>query len=151
MNKNVTLDNESNKVNLRKNLLNESLDNTEGTKGSYVNFIIRMALYIICYGVLAVAVVKVANRAYEFAYQIYGDVSVSDKATKTKEIEVVPGDNAVTISNKLYNEGLIVDKYSFFIRMKLSDELIQPNKYEISNNMNYKEIIKEITNTNDEE
>ena len=53
--------------------------------------------------------------------------------------------------HKLYDEGLIVNKYSFIVRMKLSDEVVQQGKYKISNDMNYKEIISEITNNTDEE
>ncbi len=151
MNKNVTLDNISNKVNLRNNVLNEGLDTTDSVNNSYINLIIRMVLYVVCYGVVIFAIVAVANKSYDLAYQIYGDVSVAKNATKTKEIEVLPGDNALTVADKLYKEGLIVDKYSYMIRMKLSNEVIQPGTYKISNDMNYKEIIREITNTTDEE
>jgi UPF0755 protein len=151
MNKNATLDNMSNKVNLRKNVLNDGLDTTESTNGNYINLIIRMVLYVICYGLIIFSIVTIANKAYEFAYQVYGDVAVENKATKTKEVEIVPGDSIFNIANKLYNEGLIVNKYSFIVRMKLSDEVVQQGKYKISNDMNYKEIISEITNNTDEE
>ena len=146
MSRNIALNSVSNKVGRKKKGMNDGVvDNNEGNKSDFFNLIIKMILYILIYGILIFGIVTLANKGYEFAYQIYGDVSVEKEATLSREIEVVAGDNALSVASKLYDEGLIVDKYSFIIRMKLSGEVIQPNKYTISNDMNYKEIIDEIT------
>ncbi|MBE5935111.1 MAG: endolytic transglycosylase MltG [Lachnospiraceae bacterium] len=116
----------------------------------YLNTIIRLILHIVVYGVIIFAIVSFADKAYEFAYQIYGDVAVSQKATVKKNIEIKSGDNTVVIADKLYKEKLIMNKYSFIVRMKLSQEIIKPNTYKLANNMTYSEIIETICATDTE-
>ena len=117
----------------------------------YSNFFIRIILYLLFYGAIIAMVVIVSNKAYEFAYQIYGDVAVSSKTSVSKDIQIEVGESSMGIASKLYKEGLIVNKYSFFIRLKLSQEVVQPGKYKLSNSMTYSEIINNITISDDAE
>lgn len=150
MDKNVAVNNVSSQGNIN-NVMIEGTDNNKSGKSEYVNIIIRFVLHMIFYGLIIFAIASFADKAYEFAYQIYGDVSVEKEATLTRKIEIEPGDNTLSVATKLYDEGLIVNKYTFVIRMKLSGELIQPRTYTISNDMNYKEIIEKITDIEESE
>jgi UPF0755 protein len=53
----------------------------------------------------------------------------------------------MSVSNHLEKEGLIVNKYSFFIRAKLSENSkarIRPGKYKIHSGMSYSMILDKI-------
>ena len=111
----------------------------------YSNFFIRLILYVI------LCLYQCFQVSYDFAYQIYGDVAVSSKATVDKDIKIEAGDSSMAIANKLSDEGMIVNKYSFLIRLKLSQQAVQPNIYKVSNNMTYSEIIDTITDIDENE
>ena len=123
----------------------ENINNSIDTNKTHIsNVLLRVILHIAVYVILIVAVIFVANKAYDFTYQIYGNVTVSSEATVTKEIDVKQGMSNLAIARTLENEGLIVNKYSFFIRLKLADKPVQIQKCKISNNMTYETIIDKL-------
>ena len=122
----------------------DSINSLEASRPRVSNVIVGVVVHIVIYIAVIVATLFVANKAYDFTYQIYGKVPVSTKSTVTKTVEIKEGENGLQIADKLYRENLIVNKYSFFIRLKLSQRMVQPQKYELSNNMTYVEILDKI-------
>lgn len=122
----------------------DSINSLEASRPRVSNVIVGVVVHIVIYIAVIAATLFVANKAYDFTYQIYGKVPVSTKSTVTKTVEIKEGENGLQIADKLYRENLIVNKYSFFIRLKLSQRMVQPQKYELSNNMTYVEILDKI-------
>ena len=105
------------------------------------SLIVQILLNILFYGVALFITMTCANKAYDFAYQIYGEVAVAESSGKSKYIEIKEGDSILQVSNKLYSEDLIVNKYAFLIKFKLSEKILKPGKYEISNTYTNVEIM----------
>lgn len=108
------------------------------------SLIVQILLNILFYGVAIFITMTCANKAYDFAYQIYGEVAVEESKGKTKQIEIKDGESIVQVANKLQSENLIADKYAFLIKFKLSEEVLKPGKYEISNTRTNVEIMDTI-------
>ena len=130
----------------------ENVNNSIDSKKTHVsNILVRVIFHVFAYVAIVAVVIVLANKAYDFTYQIYGDVTVSEKSTVTKEIDIKQGMSNLAIASTLENEGLIVNKYSFFIRLKLCGKPAQVQKCKISNNMTYEQIIDEICKNDTED
>lgn len=115
------------------------------------SIIVQMLLNILFYGIAIFVTITCANVAYDFAYQIYGEVTVSEAPGKTKKIDIKEGMSAMQVADKLDDNNLIVNKYSFLVKFKLSEAIIKPGEYEISNSDNYTSIINKISGVDSEE
>ncbi len=115
----------------------------------FIRGIIKMALNILFYAVVVIAISRACVFAYDFSYKIFGDVSVEAEPGKDTPIEVKTGEGTMVLAQKLENMGLVEDKYSFYVRAKLSTgskKPILPGSYRLNTSMNYEEIIYVITN-----
>lgn len=123
---------------------NDSVTQNETKVVNKASIITQIVLNILFYVFVVFIIITGANKAFDFTYQIYGPVSVSEKPGKEKEVEIKKGTSAFQIADELYDNNLIKNKYSFFIRLKLSERTIVPNKYKLSTAMTYEEIIDNI-------
>lgn len=106
--------------------------------GKILRLLFDAAVYI---SILAVVFI-VSKKAYNFCYRIFGDATVTDtKHAVSREIEIEGNEKKLEIADKLYKEGLILDKYSFTVKMKLDDLEPAAGTYTISSDMNYSEIL----------
>lgn len=108
------------------------------------SIVVQMLLNILFYGVAIFITMTCANTAYDFAYQIYGEVAVAEAPGKSKKIEIKEGMSALQVADKLYDNRLIVNKYSFLVKFKLTELSIKPGEYTISSADHYEDIINRI-------
>lgn len=108
------------------------------------SIIVQILMNLLFYGIAIYLTVNFANRAYDFAYQVYGPVTMAEAPGESKKVEIKEGTSSTQIANLLYNEKLIVDKYSFLVRLKLSEQNVHPKIYTLSTSMTYSDIISEI-------
>lgn len=116
--------------------------------------IIQIILNVLFYMVVIIIIMRFSAAAYELSYQIFGNVTVSKAPGVDKEIVIEPGDSTVRIATMLEEKGLIVNKYSFLIRAKISvsdRHPIIPGTYELNTSMSYETILEVITRTEAEE
>ena len=122
-------------------------DNSLGSASIIVQFLMN----VLFYGVAIYMTVTFANKAYDFAYQVYGPVTMAEEPGTSKRVDIKEGTSSAQIANKLYEEKLKVDKYSFLVRLKLSEQNVHPNVYTLTTAMTYSDIIAKICeNTSDE-
>ncbi len=111
------------------------------------SFILRLLLNIIFYILVVLLIVNVSKMAFEFTYQLYGPDTVDAPGTGTPILfQIKKGESSMDIASKLDNSQAIENKYSFYIKTKLEDQVIMPGTYEISTDMTYDEILAVITN-----
>ncbi len=110
------------------------------TKGT-----LHVFLNIIFYLLVLMLIIKIGTFTYDFAYQVFGDVSVTESAGIDREFIINKGESTMSIASKLELNKLIVDKYSFYLRAKLTEQLIKPGTYILNSSMNYEEILAIIT------
>ncbi|MBR4341714.1 MAG: endolytic transglycosylase MltG [Lachnospiraceae bacterium] len=115
---------------------------------------LQICLNIFIYAVIIFFVVKAVHYTYDFAYRIFGDVSVEVEPGRDVKILILKGESTMNVATKLETNKLIPDRYSFFLKVQIgnfgSDE--NKKKYEImggtyvlNTSMNYDEILAVIT------
>ena len=116
--------------------------------------IIQIILNVLFYVVAIIVVMRFSTAAYELSYQIFGNATVQDAPGMDKTVTINQGDSTVKIASMLEEEGIIVNKYSFIIRAKISisdRHPIIPGAYVLNTSMPYETILEIITRTQAEE
>ena len=107
--------------------------------------VIHIFLNIIFYMIIVYLVIKASHYAYDFAYQVFGSVSVTKNSGYTAEVTIGKGESTMEVANMLDAKKIIVNKYSFYLRAKLTKQNILPGTYKVSSDMDYDQIFKVIT------
>ena len=105
----------------------------------------RFALDIAVYALVFIAFIYISKYSYDFCYQIFGDASVSDTLhAKTVTVDIGENDKLMDVAEMLEDNELILNRYSFYAKLKLEHVKISAGEYDISSDMDYSEIIKMI-------
>ncbi len=114
-----------------------------------VKIMLGIILSVIFYVLVIILVSRFCGSVYDFGYQIFGNVSVTDAPGTDVEFTISESESTMSIAKKLEYNKLVVNKYSFYIRAQLSasgeGSPILPGTYELNTSMNYDEILSVIT------
>lgn len=116
---------------------------------SILKIILQVVFNILMYTLIIIVVIRLSTAVYDFSYQIFGNVSVEGAPGTDMPLEIKSGEGTMDLAKDLENKGLIVDKYTFYVRAKIStgsSKPILPGSYKINTSMTYDEIISVITN-----
>lgn len=119
-----------------------------------ISVVIQLLLNILFYAVLIMAVIRFSTITYDFAYQIFGNVTVAAETGNLATIEIKEGEGTKAIADDLEKNGLIVNAESFYVRAKLTTgakKPILPGTYTLDASMTYDEILAVLTATAGEE
>lgn len=105
------------------------------------SFMLNTALTVLFYVIVVIAVTKISSTVYNYAYQIYGNVSVEAAPGRTVNVVIEDGETTMNVASKLEFNKIIENKYTFYIRTKLSGKVIYPGTYQVNTSMNYKQIL----------
>lgn len=108
--------------------------NVKQLLGAISAMIIKIALA----AVIIAVVFKLAVYAYDFGYQVFADVPVSEGEGRTVSVVISEGQSIREVAKLLEQKGLIKDANVFYIQMQLSDykDMLKPGTYELSTAMN---------------
>ena len=110
------------------------------------------ALALLVDVLIVYVIVKGFSTSYSLSYEVFSDSAknVSDRSTVV--IQIPPDSSTSSVSELLYENGLIKNKYVMMLKIKLGDYggLIKTGKYVLSPSMTYDEIIRVITHTEQE-
>ncbi len=110
------------------------------------SFIARLLLNVAFYILVVVLIINFSKIAYDFTYQLYGPVTVSEKGKGTTvELNIDKGESTMDVASKLEVNRVIKNKYSFYLKTKLGSYVLMPGIYEVSTDMTYNEILNVIT------
>ena len=107
-----------------------------------------ITLNIVLYMFVILVGVKFSTSAYQFAYQLFGNVTVAEAPGTDVMITIRSGEPTKEIAKVLESKRIIEDKTSFYVRAKLlasNQNPILPGIYKLNTSMTYKEIINTIT------
>jgi UPF0755 protein len=110
--------------------------------------VLQLFLNILFYVLVVLAIMKLSTAAFEFSYQVFGNVVVEEAPGTDVEIKIQEGESTSSIARKLAVQKLVVNQYSFYLRTKLttgSDKPILPGSYTLNTSMNYDDILAIIT------
>lgn len=102
-----------------------------------------MIVRIVVAAAIIAAVFKLAISAYDFGYQIFADVPMSEGSGRTVSVVVSEGQCSRELAKMLEQKGLIKDANVFYIQEQLSDykDMIKPGTYELSTAMNSEQML----------
>lgn len=110
------------------------------------SFIARLLLNVAFYILVVILIINFSKFAYNFTYQLYGPVTVSEKGKGTTvELVIDQGESTMEVASKLEMNRVIENKYSFYLKTKLGSYVLMPGTYEVSTDMTYNEILDVIT------
>ena len=123
-----------------------------GTKTilNVIKAVLSIFLTVIFYMLVILAVSFLCRKTYNFVYQIFGDVTVQEAPGTDVTFVIEDGDGTFDIAKRLEYSKLIVNRYSFYIRARLStsgegEKPILPGTYSLNTSMTYGEILSIIT------
>jgi UPF0755 protein len=111
-------------------------------------FVLNLLINLVFYILLVLVVIKLSTAAYDFAYQVYGKVSVEAAPGKDVKFQIKQGEATLDIAKKLERNKIILNKYSFFLRAKItitSETPLLPGTYTLNTSMTYTDIIYRLT------
>lgn len=110
------------------------------------NTVLHLMLNIIFFIVVVILVVKISQLAYQFSYEVFGSVTVSEEGQgKSYALNIREGESTMNVAAKLEQNGVIVNRFSFYLRAKLTKQNILPGNYEVNSSMDYDGIFTVIT------
>lgn len=123
--------------------------NAKQLLGAISAMIIKTALAV----VIIVVVFKLAVSAYDFGYQVFADIPVSDGEGRIVSVVVSEGQSSKELAKLLEQKGLINNAYVFYVQERLSDykDKIQPGVYELSTAMDSEEMLEVLCRVEEEE
>ena len=109
------------------------------------NGVLHVMLNAVFYCIVVFIIVKACSLAYNFSYQLFGDVRVDQTNPIERQLVIEKDESTMSVASKLELYNIIKDKYSFYVRAKLTDENILPGTYVVRSDMNYDMIFDVIT------
>ncbi len=110
-----------------------------------ISTILKILLNILFYSIVIVLLVIISGVAHDFGYQVFGKVTASEAPGHDTTIEINKGESTMNIASKLELNGVIVNKYSFFLKAKLKKYNLMPGTYNLNTSMTYDEIFSILT------
>ena len=123
--------------------VNNQKNSRERYMSRLLGVLFTILLNVIFYAAVVVAIVNVSTYAFDFAYDIYAG-SGQDEEGKNIMFEIEEGTSSLEVAEQLEVNNIVSNRYSFWIRVKLSQKNIQANTYTLSTDMTYEEIIDAI-------
>ena len=110
--------------------------------------VFRFVLNVLFYVIVVMCIITFSKTAYDFSYQVFGDVTVDEEPGKDVKIRIVSGESTMTVARKLEQNKIIVDDTTFYLKAKLSKVNIMPGTYVVNSAMTYNEIFDELSDVN---
>ena len=113
--------------------------------GAITGMIIKVALSV----VIIIAIFRIAIAAYDFGFQVFADIPVSEGEGRPVSVVVSSTQDVKDIAKMLEEKGLIRDDLVFVIQEKLSesDHGIESGTYELNTAMTSEQILAVLTNS----
>lgn len=111
-----------------------------------------MIIKIVLSAVVIVVVFRLAVYAYDFGYQVFADIPVSEGEGRIVSVVVSEGQSSREFAKILEQKGLINDANAFYIYERLSDykDQLQPGVYELSTSMKAEEMLEIVCHAEEE-
>lgn len=113
-----------------------------------LRFLLALCLNLLLMILVSYGIGSACLQGYHFCYEIFGSVVVEDAPGTEQTFQVTESDTMWEVAERLEQENLIANCYSFYIRTKLMDPRtvdLRPGEYVLNTSMTYEEIINQLT------
>lgn len=110
--------------------------------------VLYILLNVVFYVVIFLVGKYLCEQTYHYAYQIFGNVSVSEAPGTDVTITITEGESSMEIATMLEKNRIVVNRYTFYLRTKLTtskEHPIYPGVYTLNTSMCYDDILTVIT------
>lgn len=107
--------------------------------------VISISLKMIVAVLVAMILVQISQKAYDFGLQVFHPVPISQQPGKDMIVIVEEGDSELEVAKRLESKGLISDAYIFFIQAKLYKADLYAGTYTLNTSMTSEEMLKIIS------
>lgn len=117
-------------------------------------FLLGVLLNIVFYVVVVFVLYQVAATVYEYSYQVFGDRVCEEAPGRDVQITIEDGESTMQIAEKLYMNKIVVNQYTFYLKVRLLEKKIMQGTFWLNTSMTYDEVLAVITdlsNTTQEE
>lgn len=115
------------------------------SQASMAGIVIKAALRVLIYFLVAVVFYYGASISYSFGYRIFANEAASNPPGTDKTIRIKEGNSVSDTAGVLEESGIIADKIVFYLQARFYEYEIYPGTYELNSSMSPKEILKEIS------
>lgn len=113
---------------------------------SGVNKMIRtavaIAVRVIVYSLLTVALIKGSQVAYNFGHEIFYISSVEEAPGRDVSIRISKGETATDVAEELEDKGLIKNRASFYVQCWFFEYDINPGTYVLNTSMTPRQMLE---------
>lgn len=111
--------------------------------------VFQFVLNVLFYCVVVTCVITFSKSAYNFSYQVFGDVTVDQEdAGREVKVRIKKGDSTMEVARRLEQNKIIQDKYTFYLKAKLRKTNVMPGTYIVRSDMTYDDIFATISDVN---
>jgi len=110
-----------------------------------LGYFLGALLNLVFYVVVAFGIYFVATNVYELSYQVFGDRVCEAEPGRDVEIHIAEGESTMDIAEKLYMNKIVVNQYTFYLKVQLFEYKIMQGTFPLNTSMTYDEILDVIT------
>ena len=78
--------------------------------------VIRVLVNCLFYAVVAMLLVRAAQYAYSFAYDVFGEETMAEEPGREVEVKILQGESTMSVAEKLERNRLINNRYAFYVK-----------------------------------
>lgn len=109
------------------------------------SYLLGVLLNVIFYAVVGFLLYFVVTNVYEFSYQVFGDRICEEAPGRDVTVTIEEGESSMEIAEDLAMNKLVINKYTFYLKVRLYEYKIKPGKFLLNTSMTYNEILNQIT------
>ncbi|MGN1084641.1 MAG: hypothetical protein ACI4QX_06535 [Lachnospiraceae bacterium] len=110
-----------------------------------IGYLLGILLNLVFYAVVAFGLYFVATNVYEFSYQVFGDRVCEAAPGRDVEIHIEEGESTMEIAENLYMNKVVINKYTFYLKVRLFEYPIMYGTFRLNTSMTYDEVLDVIT------
>lgn len=112
---------------------------------------LHLLVNVLLYLIIIYIVINAGKVIYDTSYQIFGNTGVTEGEGRDVFVRVEQGESTMNVANKLEQNKVIDNKYSFYIHAKVKKYPIMPGTFALNTSMDYDDIFEVITKPYTEE
>ena len=103
---------------------------------------VAIAVRVIVYSLLTVAIIKGSQVAYNFGHEIFYISSVEEAPGRDVSIRISKGETATDVAEELEDKGLIKNRASFYVQCWFFEYDINPGTYVLNTSMTQRQMLE---------
>lgn len=106
--------------------------------------VISISIRLLCLALVFFLMYEGITKGYQFGHDIFSPVAVAAAPGRDQKVMIAEDPSLLQLAKDLEEEGLIRDRYVFFVQAKFYDYELHPGIYVLNTSMTSKEMLQKI-------